>query len=218
MSATEPPRARVAGVLRHPDGRARCAWCGTDPLYVRYHDAEWGVPQHDERRLFEMLCLEGAQAGLAWITVLRKRDGYRRAFDDFDAAKIARYTRAHIERLMRDAAIVRNRLKIEAFVANANAYLALVDAGRTLDAPMTVIVPETLTTRFRPSLASMSVEGKDPSPQLDCVRRQAYSIRMQQWSIGDIRRMEASPAAFPVLPGCSLCRIAASVFSNRRET
>ncbi len=141
MSTTEPSRTRVAGVVRHPDGRSRCAWCGTDPLYVRYHDDEWGVPQHDDRRLFEMLCLEGAQAGLAWITVLRKREGYRRAFDDFDAARIARYTPARIERLMRDAAIVRNRLKIHAFVANANAYLALVDAGTALDAHLRQFKP-----------------------------------------------------------------------------
>jgi DNA-3-methyladenine glycosylase I len=120
-------------VVRHADGLARCAWCPPDPLYVRYHDDEWGVALHDERRLFETLCLEGAQAGLAWITVLRKRDGYRRAFDDFDAAKVARYTPRRIEALMRDAAIVRNRLKIEAIVGNAKAYLALRDAGKTLD-------------------------------------------------------------------------------------
>ncbi len=123
----------MTGVVRHADGRWRCGWCGTDPIYVRYHDFEWGVPVHDDRRLFEMLCLEGAQAGLSWITVLRKRDAYRRAFDDFDAAKIARYTPKRIERLMRNAAIVRNRLKIEAFIANARAYVDLIDSGTTLD-------------------------------------------------------------------------------------
>jgi len=121
----------VTSVVRHADGRWRCGWCGTDPLYVHYHDFEWGVPVHDDRRLFEMLCLEGAQAGLAWITVLRKREGYRRAFDDFDAQKVARYTPKRVEQLMSDAGIIRNRLKIEAFVDNAKAFLELVDGGTT---------------------------------------------------------------------------------------
>src|SRR5580765_3414093 len=97
----------------------RCPWCGEDPLYMRYYDTEWGVPVHDDRRLFEMLILEGAQAGLAWITILRKRPAYRRAFDRFDARKIARYDARKIRALMADAGIVRNRLKIEATVKNA---------------------------------------------------------------------------------------------------
>ena len=118
-----------SGAVRHPDGRRRCFWCGTDPLYVEYHDREWGVPLHDDRRLFEMLCLEGAQAGLSWITVLRKREGYRRAFDGFDAELIARYGRRERARVLADASIVRNRLKIEAFIGNARAYLEI--RGRT---------------------------------------------------------------------------------------
>jgi DNA-3-methyladenine glycosylase I len=123
----------MGGVVRHADGKLRCAWCGTDPLYVRYHDEEWGKPLHDERRLFEMLCLEGAQAGLSWITILRKRDNYRRAFDDFDAAKIARYKAPQIARLMKDEGIVRNRLKVQAFIGNAKAVLALHEEGSSLD-------------------------------------------------------------------------------------
>jgi len=103
----------------------RCKWCGDDPLYVRYHDEEWGVPLHDDRRLFEMLILEGAQAGLSWITILRKRPAYRKAFDRFDAKKIARYGAAKKRALMGDAGIVRNRLKIDAAVANARAFLAV---------------------------------------------------------------------------------------------
>ena len=103
----------------------RCRWCGDDPLYVRYHDEEWGVPLHDDRRLFEMLILEGAQAGLSWITILRKRPAYRKAFDRFDAKKIARYGAAKKRALVRDAGIVRNRLKIDAAVANARAFLAV---------------------------------------------------------------------------------------------
>jgi DNA-3-methyladenine glycosylase I len=115
------------GRLTEPAGdtRPRCAWAGTDPLYVAYHDREWGVPLHAERRLFELLCLEGAQAGLAWITILRKRAGYRRAFDRFDPRKVAAYRAARIRRLLADPGIVRNRLKVEGVVRNARAYLAL---------------------------------------------------------------------------------------------
>ncbi|MCZ7555030.1 MAG: DNA-3-methyladenine glycosylase I [Bacteroidia bacterium] len=107
----------------------RCPWCGTDALYVRYHDEEWGVPVHDERRLFEMLTLEGAQAGLSWLTVLRKRESYRAAFDGFDPERIARYTDARIATLLDDPGIIRNRLKVHSTVGNARALLALKDAG-----------------------------------------------------------------------------------------
>ncbi len=103
--------------------RTRCGWCGSDPLYQRYHDEEWGVPLHDDRALFELLCLEGAQAGLSWITVLKKRDNYRRLFDGFDAEKMARYTAARREKLLQDPGIIRNRLKVQAFVTNAQAFL-----------------------------------------------------------------------------------------------
>jgi len=102
---------------------SRCAWAGGDALYVEYHDREWGVPVHDDRRLFEFIVLEGAQAGLSWITILRKRENYRRAFSDFDPEKVSRFNRRSVERLMRDAGIVRNRLKIEAAIANARAFL-----------------------------------------------------------------------------------------------
>jgi len=103
----------------------RCAWCPEDPLYVAYHDEEWGRPVRDDRHLFEMLCLEGAQAGLSWITVLRKRDNYRLAFDDFDARKMARYDAAKRRRLLADPGIIRNKLKVNAFVENAKALLEL---------------------------------------------------------------------------------------------
>lgn len=105
----------------------RCGWCGEDPLYVAYHDAEWGVPVHDDRRLFEFLILEGAQAGLSWITILRKRENFRRAFDGFKPETIVRYDKRKLERLMADAGIVRNRAKIEGTVANARAWLALME-------------------------------------------------------------------------------------------
>jgi DNA-3-methyladenine glycosylase I len=100
----------------------RCAWAGTHPLYVAYHDREWGVPQHNSRKLFEFLILEGAQAGLSWLTILKKRQNYRRAFDRFDPVRIANYKAADIKRLMSDAGIVRNRLKIAATIDNARAY------------------------------------------------------------------------------------------------
>jgi DNA-3-methyladenine glycosylase I len=113
--------------------RVRCAWAGTDPLYVAYHDDEWGIPVHDDRHLFEMLILEGAQAGLAWITILRKRENYRRAFDGFDPEKIARYGPKKIASLMADAGIVRNRLKIESAVDNARATLDVQKEFGSLD-------------------------------------------------------------------------------------
>ncbi len=104
----------------HPD---RCEWAGLDPLYVEYHDREWGVPVRDDRKLFEFLVLEGAQAGLSWITILRKREAYRRAFAGFDAKRVARFGPADVRRLLADAGIVRNRLKIESALTNARAFL-----------------------------------------------------------------------------------------------
>lgn len=114
--------------------RSRCTWCGTDPLYCTYHDEEWGVPLHAERALFEFLILEGAQAGLSWLTILKKREGYRRAFDHFDVERIARYGEADVARLMADPGIVRNRLKIESTITNARATLALRETAGGLDA------------------------------------------------------------------------------------
>ncbi len=101
----------------------RCPWCHGHDIYIAYHDNEWGMPCHDDRQLFEMLCLEGAQAGLSWLTILNKRENYRRAFDQFDAEKMARYDEAKRAELLADAGIVRNRLKVNAFIENAKAYL-----------------------------------------------------------------------------------------------
>jgi len=113
--------------------RVRCGWCRSDPLYVAYHDEEWGVPVHDDRRLFEMLILEGAQAGLSWLTILKKREGYRRAFAGFDPKRIARFDAQQMQTLLADPGIVRNRLKVAAAIGNARAYLRLVDDGESLD-------------------------------------------------------------------------------------
>lgn len=117
-------KARLRAEVRHL-ALPRCAWAGVDPLYVRYHDEEWGVPVHDDRRLFEFLILEGAQAGLSWITILRKRPAYRAAFAGFAPERVARFGPRHIERLLADPGIVRNRLKVESTVTNARAFLAV---------------------------------------------------------------------------------------------
>jgi DNA-3-methyladenine glycosylase I len=113
----------------HSDGLARCPWPKLDPLYVAYHDEEWGVPEYDDRALYEKLVLDGFQAGLSWITILRKRENFRRVFDDFAPEKIARYRKPKIERLMGDVGIVRNRSKIEGAVLSARAWLEVMEKG-----------------------------------------------------------------------------------------
>ena len=109
--------------------KQRCGWCGEDPIYVAYHDDEWGVPTYDNLDLFEMLNLEGAQAGLSWITILKKREGYRKAFNQFDPKKMARYSDKKIAKLLENPAIVRNKLKVNAFVTNAKLYLEMEKNG-----------------------------------------------------------------------------------------
>jgi DNA-3-methyladenine glycosylase I len=123
--------ARRAPVRTKPV--VRCPWAGSDPLYVAYHDREWGVPSHDDRHLFELLLLEGAQAGLSWITILRKREHYREAFDGFDPARVARFTPAKVERLLKNPNIVRNRLKVAGAVRNAQAFLRVQDEFGSFD-------------------------------------------------------------------------------------
>lgn len=107
----------------------RCPWCGTDPLYVAYHDTVWGRPEHDSQALFEKLCLDGQQAGLSWITILRKQGSYRAAYANFDPQAIARFTDADVHRLLSDPGIVRNRLKVQSIIRNARSYLALQEQG-----------------------------------------------------------------------------------------
>lgn len=111
----------------------RCDWAGEDPLYIKYHDTEWGVPLHDDRKLFEFLILEGAQAGLSWITILKKRENFRKAFDQFNPQKIAGYDSKKIESLMHDAGIIRNKLKIESAIKNAAAFLDVVKTYGSFD-------------------------------------------------------------------------------------
>jgi DNA-3-methyladenine glycosylase I len=119
----------MATTAFHPNALARCPWPKQDPLYLAYHDEEWGVPEYDDRALYEKLVLDGFQAGLSWITILRKRENFRQAFDGFAPERIARYPKRKIERLMRDAGIVRNRAKIEGAVASARAYLRIMESG-----------------------------------------------------------------------------------------
>ncbi len=128
------------------DTKTRCAWVPVeDPLYVAYHDSEWGVPSHDDRHLLEMLVLEGSQAGLSWSTILHRRSGYRRAFAGFDPAKVARFGPADVDRLLADPGIIRHRGKIEAAIANANAALAVSEQHGSLDAFLWGLVPDAPT-------------------------------------------------------------------------
>jgi DNA-3-methyladenine glycosylase I len=159
---------KFRGVIKGEDGRKRCPWCLADAAYMDYHDDEWGRPVHDDQRLFEMLCLEGAQAGLSWLTILRKRATYRRAFDNFDARKMARYKANRKARLMKDAGIVRNRLKIEAFVLNARALLEIHKDG-SFDELLWQFAPTVRTASRRPKRL-----GEIPSstPESDAMSRE----------------------------------------------
>ena len=121
---------------------SRCSWCGTDPLYVHYHDEEWGKEVHDDHVLFEFLILESAQAGLSWITILRRRENYRKAFAGFDAAKVAAFTQNDVERLMQDSGIIRNRMKIEAAITNAREFLKVQEEFGSFDRYLYSFMPE----------------------------------------------------------------------------
>src|SRR6266496_331285 len=149
--------------------KKRCAWAGDDPLYIAYHDGEWGVPSHDDRHLFEMLILEGAQAGLSWATILRKRENYRRAFAGFDPARVARFDAGRRERLIADPGIVRNRLKVEAAVSNARAALEVRKEIGNFDSYLWGFVggkPVTNTWRSLSEIPAETLESKDMSKDL----------------------------------------------------
>jgi DNA-3-methyladenine glycosylase I len=148
------------GVEAGPDGTARCWWCLGAPEYLDYHDRVWGRPMHDDRELFEMLVLESFQSGLSWLTILRKREGFRRAFDGWDVARIADYGDRDVDRLLADAGIVRHRGKIEAAIANAAATRALQERGETLDALLWSFAPE--RDRARPPASGHDLPAKTP--------------------------------------------------------
>lgn len=133
MAAEPAPGSPEIGLVLHPDGCPRCWWAGLDPLYVAYHDTEWGVPERDGRALYEKLILDGFQAGLSWITILRRRDGFREAFAGFEPDRIARFTEADVERLMGDTRIIRNRRKIVGAIDGARAWLRIEERGSFSD-------------------------------------------------------------------------------------
>ncbi len=149
----------MTDVVVGADGVRRCWWCGDDPIYVRYHDEDWGTPLHDERALFELLCLEGFQAGLSWITILRKREAFRAAFEGFEPETVARYGPGDVDRLLADAGIVRHRGKITATIANAQAVLAMRDEGTSLAEVVWSYAP---TTRRRPLRARADIPAATP--------------------------------------------------------
>ncbi|MBD3162384.1 MAG: DNA-3-methyladenine glycosylase I [Candidatus Eisenbacteria bacterium] len=141
--------------------RTRCTWCGDDPLYVAYHDEEWGVPVHDDRTHFEFLVLDGAQAGLSWLTILRKRENYRKAFSGFDPAKVARFDRRKVERLLDDPGIVRNRRKVESAITNARAFLTVQKEFGSFDRYIwTFVSARTKQNRWR-TLRQIPTETKE---------------------------------------------------------
>jgi DNA-3-methyladenine glycosylase I len=137
-------------IALHADGKCRCGWCGTDPLYVAYHDTDWGTPERDPRALYEKLVLDGFQAGLAWITILRKREAFRKAFEGFRPERVATFNEPDVARLMGDAGIVRSRAKIEGAVKSARAYLAMQERGEDFSAYLWGFVDgEPLVNRWR---------------------------------------------------------------------
>ncbi|NJL43991.1 MAG: DNA-3-methyladenine glycosylase I [Nitrosarchaeum sp.] len=139
----------VCAFLGGGGGCSVCGWCGSDPLYVKYHDEEWGVPVHDDRKLFEFLVLEGAQAGLSWLTVLRRREGYRRAFAGFDPECVARFAQEDVDRLMGDSGIIRNRLKILSAISNARCFLRIQEEFGSFDSYVWSFTGgRTVTNRF----------------------------------------------------------------------
>ncbi|PJF39519.1 MAG: DNA-3-methyladenine glycosylase I [Phototrophicales bacterium] len=154
----------------------RCEWSSDDPLYVAYHDEEWGVPAHDDSRLFEMLLLEGAQAGLSWITILRKRENYRAAFDHFDAQKIARYDDVKIAELLNDAGIVRNRLKVNAFVKNARAFLAIQEEFGSFDAYIWQFVGGAPIKNAWQSLREIPAETDESRAMSKALKKRGFSF------------------------------------------
>lgn len=154
----------------------RCSWCGNDPLYVAYHDQEWGVPEYDDSKLFEMLILEGAQAGLNWLTILKKRDHYRRAFDRFAPERIARYGDHDIERLLQDPGIVRNRLKIEAAVKNARSYLQILDEHESFSDFLWSFVGGTPIIGYRATLAEIPARTPESEAMSKELKKRGFNF------------------------------------------
>ncbi len=156
------PERKTSGLFTAPDGLARCFWCAATPAYQHYHDTEWGFPVTDDRRLFEKLCLEGFQAGLSWLTILNKREAFRRAFAGFDPAMVARFTDADVERLLQDASIVRHRGKIESTLNNARRALDLAAECGSLAAYAWRYEPRPGSRPRRLTLAALKALAQSP--------------------------------------------------------
>ena len=154
----------------------RCPWCGESKIYVEYHDHEWGVPVHDDRALFEKLILDGAQAGLSWLTILKKRDGYRSAFDGFDAEKIAAYSPSDIRRLLADPGIVRNRLKIESAIKNARGYLDIRDEFGSFDSFIWRYVDYKPLQNSRNSLSELQASSRESDMMSKDLKKRGFNF------------------------------------------
>ncbi|OGR19586.1 MAG: DNA-3-methyladenine glycosylase [Desulfobacterales bacterium GWB2_56_26] len=154
----------------------RCGWCGDDPLYVAYHDHDWGVPVHDDRKLFEMFVLEAAQAGLSWLTILRKRENYRKAFEGFDMQRVAGYTDADVARLLADPGIVRNRLKIGAAIKNARAALDVMEEFGSLDSYLWRFVDGVPLQNARKSLAEIPARTHESDLMSKDLKKRGFSF------------------------------------------
>jgi DNA-3-methyladenine glycosylase I len=155
--------------------KTRCAWCPSDnPLYIQYHDEEWGVPVHDDRKLFEMLILDGAQAGLSWLTILKRREGYREAFDQFDVKKVAKYDAKKKAALMNNPAIIRNRLKIEAAVANARSFLEVQKEHGTFDRYIWSFVGGKTKHNHRKSIAEIPVTSPEAETMSKDLKKRGF--------------------------------------------
>jgi len=154
----------------------RCGWCGTDPLYIAYHDEEWGVPQHEDRRLFEKLILEGAQAGLSWITVLRKREAYRKAFHGFDPAKVAAMTDAELEVVLLDPGVVRNRLKVFSARKNAQAFMAVQHEFGSFDAFLWAFVGGTTKVNRPKTLAEVPAVTPEAEALSKALKKRGFTF------------------------------------------
>ena len=206
------------GIVIGEDGVARCAWGSTSEEYRRYHDEEWGFPVTDDRRLFEKLCLEGFQAGLSWLTILRKRDGFRRAFVGFDFAKVAEFGPPDIERLLADASIVRHRGKIESTINNAQRCLELVEAEGSLAAYVWGFEPAPETRPAQVTLAERRETTQTPES-----RALAKDLKKRGWSFVGPTTVYAFMQAMGLVndhvEGCDArarCEAARSKISERR--
>ena len=161
------------GLMVGPDGRTRCWWPGDDAQYLAYHDTEWGVPVHDDRRLFEKVCLEGFQSGLSWLTILRKREAFREVFAGFDAEAVARFDESDVQRLLGDARIIRHRGKIEATIANARCVADLHAAGDTFDALVWSFAPDPVPPRPR-RLADVPATTPESTALAKALKRRGF--------------------------------------------